>query len=139
MNEQYATNGCTRKARTIRERSAGRQLVAASVLFAMTWQPVLLPEARAAFSPPMIQLFDAPFLVGERVPPFVMLAVTKDQQLFKKAYDDFSDLNRDGVTDTTYSHAIDYYGHFDSYKCYDYSDANKRFEPVSVTSDKYCS
>ena len=105
MNEQYATNGCTRKARTIRERSTGRQLVAASVLFAMTWQPVLLPEARAAFSPPMIQLFDAPFLVGERVPPFVMLAVTKDQQLFKKAYDDFSDLNRDGVTDTTYSHA----------------------------------
>ena len=139
MNEPFATNRPTPQRPTIRRQPIGRQLVAAVVLFAMTWQPILLPEARAAFSPPMIQLFDAPFLVGERVPPFVMLAVTKDQQLFKKAYDDFSDLNRDGITDTTYSHAIDYYGHFDSYKCYDYSDANKRFEPASVTSDKYCS
>src|SRR5690606_23594655 len=95
--------------------------------------------ASAAFSPPQIQLFDAPFLVGERVPPLVMLAVTKDQQLFKKAYDDFSDLNRDGETDTTYRHDIDYYGHFDSYKCYTYNDGNKRFEPVLVTADKYCS
>ena len=139
MNEQYANNGRTCQRTTIRHQSKGRQLVAASVLLAMAWQPILIPEARAAFSPPMIQLFDAPFLVGERVPPFVMLAVTKDQQLFKKAYDDFSDLNRDGVTDTTYSHAIDYYGHFDSYKCYDYSDGDKRFQPASVTSDKYCS
>ena len=70
--------------------------VAAAIVFALTWQPSLVPSANAAFSPPLIQLFDAPFLVGERVPPFVMLAVTKDQQLFKKAYDDFSDLNRDG-------------------------------------------
>ncbi len=139
MNVPFATNRRARRRPTTRQRPLGRQGVAAAVLFAMTWQPILVPEARAAFSPPMIQLFDAPFLVGERVPPFVMLAVTKDQQLFKKAYDDFSDLNRDGVTDTTYSHAIDYYGHFDSYKCYDYSDANKRFEPASNTSDKYCS
>ncbi len=116
----------------------GRRAVAASVLFVMTWQPLLLLEVKAAFAPPMIQLFDAPFLVGERIPPFVMLAVTKDQQLFKKAYDDFSDLNRDGVTDTTYRHAIDYYGHFDSYKCYQYDDGDRRFEPVSLTADKYC-
>ena len=113
--------------------------VAAAIVFALNWQPHLVPPASAAFSPPLIQLFDAPFLVGERVPPFVMLAVTKDQQLFKKAYDDFSDLDRDGVTDTTYKHDIDYYGHFDSYKCYTYNDGNKRFEPVSITADKYCS
>jgi type IV pilus assembly protein PilY1 len=87
----------------------------------------------------MIQLFDAPFLVGERVPPFVMLAVTKDQQLFKKAYDDFSDLDRDGITDTTYNHGISYYGHFDSFKCYVYDDGDSRFEPVSINTDKYCS
>jgi type IV pilus assembly protein PilY1 len=138
MSEQYEANR-SRQRPTIRRRSAGQQLVAATVLFAFTWQPILMPEAKAAFSPPMIQLFDAPFLVGERVPPFVMLAVTKDQQLFKKAYDDFSDLNRDGVTDTTYDHDIDYYGHFDSYKCYVYSDGARRFEPSSITSDKYCS
>src|SRR5690606_9484409 len=139
MNEQYATNGRTCQRTTIRHQSKGRQLVAAAVLLAMAWQPILIPEAKAAFSPPMIQLFDAPFLVGERVPPFVMLAVSKVQLLFKKAYDDFSDLNRDGVTDTTYDHRIDYYGHFDSYKCYVYNDGAKRFEPNSITDDKYCS
>ena len=139
MTKQRKATGRTPPASTIRKSSSAHRVVAASVVFVMTWQPLLIPEAKAAFSPPMIQLFDAPFLVGERVPPFVMLAVTKDQQLFKKAYDDFSDLNRDGVTDTTYRHAIDYYGHFDSFKCYTYNDGNKRFEPSHVTTDKYCS
>ncbi|MBA3478574.1 MAG: hypothetical protein H0T52_09290, partial [Lautropia sp.] len=138
MNKQHQRNGRINPARTSMKR-AGHRLAASSVLFAMFWQPLLIPEARAAFSPPMIQLFDAPFLAGEQVPPLVMLAVTKDQQLFKKAYDDFSDLNRDGVTDTTYSHAIDYYGHFDSFKCYNYNDGTHRFEPASVAADKYCS
>lgn len=133
-----ATIGRSSRGSTAQPNRLVRQFVAASTVFVMVWQPVLIAPAQAAFSPPLIQLFDAPFLVGERVPPLLMLAITKDQQLFKKAYDDFSDLNRDGVTDTTYSHVIDYYGHFDSYKCYDYNDGTKRFEPASVNSDKYC-
>ena len=53
-----------------------------------------------------------------------------------KAYNDYSDLDRDGVVDTTYKHSFDYYGYFDSYKCYDYSSG--LFEPASETADKYC-
>lgn len=119
-------------------RPAVRRL-ATVTLMALAWQPMLLSlPAQAAFSPPLIQLYDSPFLVGERVPPQVMLAITKDQQLFKKAYDDFSDLDGDGLIDTTYKHSVDYYGYFDPKKCYSYSDDSKRFEPASVSESKYC-
>ena len=100
MNKQHHRNGRINPAPTSMKRT-GHRLAASSVLFTLFWQPLLIPEARAAFTPPMIQLFDAPFLSGEQVPPLVMLAVTKDQQLFKKAYDDFSDLNRDGVVNNS--------------------------------------
>ncbi len=124
----------TRVTRTLVQRA-----VTSAVIYALTWQPLLLTPAQANFSAPLIQLFDQPFLVGERIPPFVMMAITRDQQLFKKAYDDFSDLDQDGVADTTYRHDIDYYGHFDSYKCYVYASGNRRFEPASITNSKYCS
>src|ERR1700722_4424361 len=55
--------------------------------------------------------------------PLVMLNLSKDQLLFFKAYNDFSILdpvNQPGVTQTTYSDTIDYYGYFDSAKCYTY-------------------
>ncbi|MGE0310379.1 MAG: pilus assembly protein [Lautropia sp.] len=133
-----AFDGVSRQGPSARPTTPLRRGIAAAVLFATTWQPLLVPASHAAFSPPLINLFDTPFLVGERIPPYVMLAVTKDQQLFKKAYDDFSDIDRDGSTDTTYKHAIDYYGYFDSYKCYTYSDGSRRFEPAANTSTKYC-
>ena len=62
--------------------------------------------------------------------------MSKDQQLFKKAYNDYSDLDGDGVIESTYKHSIDYYGYFDPKKCYIYR--NNRFEPERVTEDKYC-
>jgi len=79
-----------------------------------------------------------PINMTESVAPLVMIATSNDHQHFFKAYDDYSDLDNDGETETTYKHSIDYYGYFDSYKCYDYSVANKRYEPVSLTADKYC-
>ena len=117
-----------------------RRGVALLSLLTVVWQPILgsLP-ARAAFDAPLIQLYDSPFLVGERVPPQVMLAITKDQQLFKKAYDDFSDIDSDGILDNTYKHSIDYYGYFDPKKCYAYANGSNRFEPQSVSNSKYCS
>lgn len=78
----------------------------------------------------------------ESVVPMVMIATSNDHQLFFKAYDDYSDLDGNGVIDTnetTYNHNYDYYGYFDSYKCYNYSTTNNRFEPASITNDKYCS
>ena len=72
-----------------------------------------------------------PLYVGAAVQPLVMLDITKDQNLYRKAYDDYSDLNQDGVIDTTYNHTIDYYGYFDSYKCYTYSSGV--FSPVATS------
>ncbi len=112
------------------------------LIVAMGIQPLLVSQAQAAPAVPpnngLLNLFNAPYLAGQGIPPYVMLTMTKDQQLFKKAYDDYSDLDEDGKLDTTYKHSINYYGYFDSSKCYSYSDSNRRFEPASVTPDKYC-
>ncbi len=84
------------------------------------------------------------YIGGANIRPMVMLSLTKDQELFKRAYDDYTDLDGDGQFETTYKHSITYYGYFDSFKCYNYSVANKRFEPFSDTSglaaasQKYC-
>src|ERR1700716_4272315 len=97
-------------------------------LFCMVMQPAYA-----------LNLATQPLFIGASVPPQVMLTISKDQQLFKKAYNDYSDLDGDGQLETTYKHAIDYYGYFDPSKCYTYSTSNNRFEPASVSADKYCS
>ncbi len=79
-----------------------------------------------------------PFL-PEAVPPLVMLVMGRDHKLYYTAYNDASDLNEDGILDIGYKPAIDYYGYFDSYKCYTYNSGNNRFDPSSVTADKTCS
>jgi type IV pilus assembly protein PilY1 len=78
-----------------------------------------------------------PFLTAG-VPPLVMLVMGRDHKLYYEAYNDASDLNGDGVLDIRYTPDIDYYGYFDSYKCYKYDTSNTRFYPVSVTTDKKC-
>ena len=70
--------------------------------------------------------------------PLVMLLMGKDQSLYKKAYTDVTDVNGDGVLDTTYLNSIDYYGYFDPYKCYSYDATNKVFVPQVLTTDHYC-
>jgi type IV pilus assembly protein PilY1 len=86
-----------------------------------------------------LDLSSRPLFISSSIPPQVMLDVSKDQQLYKKAYNDYSDLDGDGQLETGYKHAIDYYGYFDPHKCYNYSSGNSRFEPASVTDTKYCS
>ncbi|WP_262966489.1 pilus assembly protein [Methylobacter psychrophilus] len=78
----------------------------------------------------------SPLFLTISVTPVVMLNISKDQQLYFKAFDDYSDLDNDGIPETTYKHSVDYYGYFDSYKCYSYT--NNRFEPGSTTANKYC-
>jgi len=78
-----------------------------------------------------IAIPSGPLFTGAAVQPLVMLDITKDQNLNKKAYDDYSDLNNDGWAETTYDHTIDYYGYFDSYKCYSYSSADGYFSPIA--------
>jgi type IV pilus assembly protein PilY1 len=103
--------------------------IAVTALTCMTAQPTLAA---------LINFAQTPLFIGANVPPQVMLAISKDQQLYKKAYNDYSDLDGDGQIETTYKHAIDYYGYFDPTKCYNYSTANHRFEPASVSASKYC-
>ena len=73
---------------------------------------------------------------GTSTPPLTMLVMSNDHQLFNKAYSDWSDLDGDGSIENTYKHSFDYYGYFDSYKCYEYDSS--RFKPRAITTDKYC-
>ncbi|MDR3394721.1 MAG: hypothetical protein P4L70_06940, partial [Parasulfuritortus sp.] len=85
----------------------------------------------------VLSIPDQPLISTSSVTPLVLLDISKDQQLYKKAYNDYSDLDGDGQLDTTYKNSIDYYGYFDSYKCYNYTSGV--FVPSTVTSTKYCS
>lgn len=92
-----------------------------------------------AMSAMALDLAQSPLFLTQAQPPQVLLTMARDHRLFYEAYNDYSDLNDDGVLDIGYRPAIDYYGYFDSYKCYTYSSVNSRFEPSSVTADKKCS
>jgi type IV pilus assembly protein PilY1 len=100
--------------------------------------------------------FQTPLFLVTQVKPITMLNMSRDHQLYFKLYDDYSDIidkrelvngianpnygksGVDGDADTGYAHIFDYYGYFDSYKCYEYSITDNRFNPVSFTDNKYC-
>lgn len=80
-----------------------------------------------------------PLYLVQSVAPILMLDMSRDHQLYFKAYDDYSDITGDGTPDTTYTHSFNYYGYFDHHMCYSYSTANTRFEPFKkADSNKYC-
>ena len=81
-------------------------------------------------------------LTGNDVTPLVMINASRDHQLSYKAYNDFADLDADGIPETTYKDTIEYYGYFDSAKCYTYDTTDDRFEPAALatgTNKHYCS
>ncbi|MDT8407350.1 MAG: PilC/PilY family type IV pilus protein [Methylococcales bacterium] len=84
-----------------------------------------------------LSVAQAPLFLTQAAEPVVMLNISNDHQLYFKAYDDFSDLDGDGIPETSYKHSIDYFGYFDSYKCYQYQSGV--FVPQSTSSSKYCS
>jgi type IV pilus assembly protein PilY1 len=117
-------------------RTVSRKVLSAVIALSIALQPV-------AGSAALLNLAKSPLFVTPPIPPMVMLDISKDQQLFKKAYNDYSDLDSDGSLETTYKHSIDYYGYFDSYKCYQYVVGNSlsaasHYAPTSYTSNKYC-
>ncbi|GIK25336.1 MAG: hypothetical protein K8F32_04260 [Rhodocyclaceae bacterium] len=80
-----------------------------------------------------------PLFLTQSQAPLVMLNMARDHRLYYEAYNDYSDLNGDGALDLGYKPGqINYYGYFDSFKCYSYNSTDKRFDPVSVTADKRC-
>lgn len=112
-----------------------------SVAFLLPGSSTLITAASfPSFPPTKTDYCYVPPFVTRSVPPSVMLIVQRDEKLYQPAYNDYTDLDGDGDLETTYKHSIDYYGYFDSYKCYEYSGSgiNGKFVPYSVTSNKYC-
>lgn len=72
-----------------------------------------------------------PPTVSDVSTPLVMLVMSRDNYLWHKAYNDYSDLNSDGDLDLTYNDAIEYYGYFHSDFCYEYRLADEYFTPAA--------
>ncbi len=80
---------------------------------------------------------DPLYLTGP-VPPMNMIVMGRDHKLYYEAYNDATDLTGDGQPDIGYKpDRIDYYGYFDSFKCYTYTGGI--FVPASTTANKRCS
>ncbi len=85
-----------------------------------------------------VSVSNVPLFLPGAVPPLNMLVMGRDHTLYYEAYNDASDLDGDGTPDVGYKpREIDYFGYFDSYKCYTYGSG--RFSPASTTADKTCS
>ncbi|MFP8967926.1 pilus assembly protein [Pokkaliibacter sp. CJK22405] len=79
-----------------------------------------------------------PFVSSTSAKPKMMLLMSKDHELFKKAYSDYSDLNGDGKLDTTYDNTIEYDGYFNNTLCYQYG-SNNVFSATGQASNHLCS
>jgi type IV pilus assembly protein PilY1 len=94
---------------------------------------------QAAWAAGPLAIRDTPLFITDNVAPFNMLVVGRDHKLYYEAYNDASDLNGDNVLDVGFKPAIDYYGYFDSGKCYNYNSGSGRFEPNSLATHGKCS
>ena len=81
---------------------------------------------------------NVPPFVAQSVPPLVLLTAGRDHKLYYEAFNEAMDLDEDGRVDIGYMHNIDYYGYFDSYKCYTYNNTTGLYSPASTTADKFC-
>ena len=109
-----------------------------SLLFGLLFA-LPLPQARA-----ITDIANLPLFLGGNGTPLAMLVMGRDHKLYYEAYNDASDLNQDGEIDVGYkpdltqdNQPLNYFGYFDSYKCYSYSSGV--FTPISVTTNKKCS
>ncbi|MFT7558446.1 MAG: type IV pilus assembly protein PilY1 [Flavobacteriales bacterium] len=75
-----------------------------------------------------------PTVVASSAEPLIMLAMSNDNQLWHKAYTDYSDINGDLVLDTHYLDSFQYYGYYNSGYCYSY-DVDNIFKPLVAVSD----
>jgi type IV pilus assembly protein PilY1 len=87
--------------------------------------------------PARAEIAQYPLSVTQAIPPQVILALSKDEQLFKAAYDDITDIDDDGFLEATYDNSFDYYGYFDPNACYSYS-GNGYFAPATEASSHQC-
>lgn len=102
---------------------------------------MLAGPMNSAFGQSFSGLYSQPLIGNVSSAPLILLTMQRDARLFVEAYDDASDINGDGIMDLKYKPAlyqfdaatnaytttiIDYYGYFDSYKCYEYKTYSYR-------------
>lgn len=107
-------------------------LSSGSVASAVTTNSDTLSSADFSMQPPVLTT---------RETPLVMLGLSVDNQLFYKAYTDYTDIDSDGAIETTYDDSFDYYGYFDSSWCYTYDSGTNAFvpdSPAAGTNDHSC-
>ncbi len=104
-------------------------------IFSLTLLIVSSQQGLADFT-----IADTPLFLNQAVNPRVMLTMSNDHQLYIKAYTDYSDLDGDGVLDTTYADTVNYAGYFDSNRCYRYN-TNKFIpkQPANGSNKHNCS
>lgn len=76
-----------------------------------------------------------PLYLTTSATPLMMLTMSRDEQLFKKAYSDYTDMDGDGLLDVTYNDRFDYSGYFDSRFCYSYSSTANQFKAAALATD----
>lgn len=79
-------------------------------------------------------LSNSPMFITASQPPLIMLTMARDHKLYYEAYNDYSNLDgdREGSIEVGYKpDLIEYYGNFDSKKCYSYSGGV--FTPVAMS------
>jgi len=85
-------------------------------MLALTAIVALVMPLRAALGD--YDISQEPLYTKKSQPPLMMMVMSRDEQLFNKAYSDYSDLDDDKVLDTTYKDSFAYGGYFDSNLCY---------------------
>jgi type IV pilus assembly protein PilY1 len=124
--------------------SSKQPLLLAIGIAALTLCTLQASRAFGAPIPPLpaggpISIREVPLFLTDNAPPLNMLVVGRDHRLYYEAYNDASDLNGDGQLDVGFNPNIDYYGYFDTAKCYTYSSTSGRFEPAGAASGGRCS
>lgn len=107
-----------------------------SIWYSLVLLPALYNASALAGT---LNLSQSPLFLTNAVSPLTMLIIGRDHKLYFEAYNDASDIDGDGAVEIRFKPAIDYYGYFDSYKCYSYDSVNQYFYPVSTTATKKCS
>lgn len=85
-----------------------------------------------------LNISQTPLFISDTVAPMTMLILERDHKLYFEAYNDLTDIDGDGQVDINFKPSIDYYGYFDSAKCYAYDSGQAYFYPTSITTTRTC-
>lgn len=82
-------------------------------------------------------LSQTPLYAAQSQPPLMMMVMSRDEQLFNKAYSDYSALDTPGVLDTTYKDTFTYEGYFEPGLCYKYESSQFKASSVATGANKH--